>query len=109
MSVAVDISGDSTKEDVAATLQAAIAASALNDIITSVDNVDGTISLTHQDVGAIGNETITENVADVNHTVAGMASGVDAGVTALALADPTNNANSRIHFRAEFQQYSKFV
>jgi len=72
----VDVSGDTTAADVAATLAAAIDGSAL--ALTVTDNLDGTISLANTlAVGATGNVAITETVANGGFSVSGMSGGVD--------------------------------
>lgn len=43
------------------------------------DNGDGTITVAHKVAGAVGNVTITENVANAGFTVSGMSGGVNAG------------------------------
>lgn len=73
--VQVDVSLDTSAIEVAATLHAAINGVGAGLAITSVDNLDGTLTLTNDAVGTAGNETITETVADAGFTVTGMAGG----------------------------------
>lgn len=83
--VQVDVSGDTTAADVAATLKAAI--DATFPTLSVVDNLDGTLSLTHKVLGTVGNQAMTENVADGGFAVTGMSGG---SVEEFAVAD-TNN------------------
>lgn len=62
--VQVDVSGDTTAADVAATLHAAIVAN--QPALAAVDNADGTVSLPSGDRVL----TVTENVANAGFTVA---------------------------------------
>lgn len=79
---AVDISGSTTAADVGTVLYGVLAASGLADSVSFVDNLDGTISLTHKHAGNVFNTTITENVANAGHTVAGFTGGQDREFTA---------------------------
>lgn len=72
--IQVNISGATSAADVAATLKTAI--NTAQPSFSVVDNADGTLSLEHKMVGAIGNVTMTENVADAGHLVTGMSGGV---------------------------------
>ncbi len=75
-SIQVDISGDTSAADVADALATAMAGDAgFAQTFTAVDNLDGTISLTHTHPGDAMNVTITENVVNAGHTVAGMSGG----------------------------------
>jgi hypothetical protein len=71
--VAVDISGATTAAEVAAILRTAILAN--QPAFTVTDNLDGTLTLTHKWPGTGGNVTMTDNVVNVAHTVAGMSAG----------------------------------
>ncbi len=76
--IQVNISADTTAADVAARLVTAIVANC--PWLTVLDNVDGTIDLTHKRPGVAGNEVIiTDDVANAGHVVVSpMASGADA-------------------------------
>ncbi len=74
--VQVNISGATTASDVAVILKAAIDA---NQPLLTVVNTTGTLALTHKLAGTFANVTITENVANAGHTVAGMTGGVNPG------------------------------
>lgn len=82
--VEVDISGDTTAADVSATLWAAIDGSALD--ITAVDG-GGTITLTNNTDGTIGNVAIADTVGAAAWATSGMAAGVDAGPLTAAQAE----------------------
>jgi hypothetical protein len=73
--VQVDVSLDTSAIEVAATLHAAINGVGAGLAITSVDNLDGTLTLTNDAVGTVGNEPITDTVADAGFTVTGMTGG----------------------------------
>lgn len=73
----VDVSGATTAIEVAAILAASVY---LADA-TTVDNLDGTISLTAPGTGAAGNVTITDTVANVGFLVSGFTGGADGTVT----------------------------
>lgn len=81
--VQVNISGDTTAADCAATLATAIGAN--QPAITVTDNGDGTLSLAHNFPGTAGNKTITENVANAGFLVSGLSGG-----TNKAVADSTD-------------------
>lgn len=74
----VDVSTLTTDLEVADALTTAI-----NGVgaVDAVDNLDGTISLTHLTTGAAGNVTITETVADAGFLVSGFTGGADGSVT----------------------------
>ena len=72
--IQVNISGATTAADVATILKTAID---VNQPALSVVRTSGVLAVTHKMVGVIGNVTITENVANAAHTVAGMSGGVD--------------------------------
>ena len=74
--VRVDVSGDTTAADVAARLKTAIEAN--QPAITVVDPTDGTLTLTVDYEGVVGNVTITETVTHASFTVSGFAGGLDA-------------------------------
>ncbi len=74
--IAVNISGATTAANVAAILKTAIEASQGTLIVT--DAGSGVLTLAHKIAGVIGNVTITENVANAGHTVAGLTGGVGA-------------------------------
>lgn len=69
--------GASTAADVAAQFAAAIAAAL--PALTVTDNLNGTVTLTAKVAGAVGNVTITENVANAGFLVSGMSSGTANG------------------------------
>lgn len=73
--VLVDISGATTAAQCAAILDTAITANM--PLITVVDPVDGTLTLTHDQLGTAGNATITENVTNAGFLVSGMSGGVE--------------------------------
>ncbi len=72
--IQVNISGATTAADVATILKTAIDA---NQPSLSVVRTSGVLAVTHKLQGTVGNVTITENVANAAHTVAGMSGGVD--------------------------------
>jgi hypothetical protein len=75
--VQVNISSDTTAATVAARLKTAIEAN--QPALTVVDNLDGTLTVTHKLGGAIGNATMSENVANAAHTVSGLSGGYPGG------------------------------
>jgi len=87
----VDISGDTTEIQVAATLAAAIeTAYAAGDIyMRATDNGDGTIALENSLPGAQGNQTITENVAPGAFLVGSLTGGVNAAAPQIHLKTKT--------------------
>lgn len=80
--IAVDVSGDTTAAEVAATLRTAILAN--QPAFDVLDNGDGSLTLTHKWPGAGGNVTITEDVTHASFTVAGFTGGVGGPATATA-------------------------
>lgn len=72
--VQVDISGSTSATDVATVLSAAISA---NQPALTISQASGVLTLTHKLLGVVGNVTLTENVANAGHTVAGMSGGVN--------------------------------
>ncbi len=74
--IAVNISGATTAANVAAILKTAIEANQGTLVVT--DAGSGVLTLAHKIAGVIGNVTITENVANAGHTVAGLTGGVGA-------------------------------
>ncbi len=74
---AVNVSTATTAADVAAILNTAINGITTGLTVTSTDNLDGTLSLENDAVGAAGNVTITETVVNAGFIVAGMSGGVD--------------------------------
>ena len=89
----VDVSTLTTDLEVADAL-----ATAINGVgdVDAVDNLDGTISLTHLTTGAAGNVAITETVVNAGFVVAGMSGGADGTATvrlnASAAASATEGA-----------------
>lgn len=77
---AVDISGDTTAADVAATLKTAIDSTSIQ--MTVTDNADGTLTLTNENAGAHGTTQQVEAVADAAYTITDMTGGNDADVIA---------------------------
>lgn len=75
--VQVNVSAASTAADVAALLHAAINGVTTGLLVTSVDNLDGTLDLVADVAGAAGNVSITDTVANAGFSVTGMAGGVD--------------------------------
>lgn len=69
--------GASTAADVAATLRTAILAN--QPAISVVDNLDGTLSLTHKLAHTLTNVAITENVANAGFLVSGFTGGQGLG------------------------------
>ncbi len=71
--VQVNLNTDTTAAQVAARLRTAILANQPS--IAVVDNGNGTLELTHQWAGQGGNVTMSDTVANVNHTFTGMSNG----------------------------------
>lgn len=95
--IQVDVSGDTTAADVAATLAPLITANV--PALTVTDNMDGTITLTSKLQGTVGNVTITETVADAGFLVSGMSGGV-----ALAVEAAADTNNKTVFVAALFSQ-----
>jgi hypothetical protein len=84
--VEVDVSGDTTAQDVAVTLAAAINGS--SGVVDAGTPTAGLFTVTHQARSAVGNGgTITHTVADGGFSVSGFGSGADAGLTNIPLDD----------------------
>ena len=95
--VQVNIAGDTTAEDVRDTIVAAINGVGGTLAITAAPGAySNTLTLTNDSVGAAGNVTITDTVADAGFVVSGMSGGVTAGSTKTvlyltdSLTSPTN-------------------
>lgn len=74
--IQVNISGATSASDVAVILKAAIDA---NQPSITVAEATGVLTLTHKIAGTFANVTITENVTNAAHTVAGMTGGINPG------------------------------
>lgn len=80
--VQVDIAAAVTAEDVRDVIVSAVnGVGGTLDITAAPGAYDNTLTLTNDNVGASGNETITETVADAGFIVSGMSGGVTAGST----------------------------
>lgn len=73
----VNVSGATTAAEVAAILHTAINGVGAGLLITSTDNLDGTLDLEADVAGVAGNLAISDTVADTDFVVTGMAGGVD--------------------------------
>jgi len=74
--IEVDISGDTTSSEVATTVRTAINGVGASLLITASGS-GNVVTLTHDNFGTEGNKAVTENVTNVNFTVAGMSGGTD--------------------------------
>ncbi len=86
--IAVDISGATDAASCAAILKTAIEAN--QPLFTVVDAGAGVLELTHNIIGTVGNETITEAVTDAGFLVTGMSGGDFAYDAAPPLSDSDN-------------------
>lgn len=73
--VRVDVSGDTTADNVAARAKTAINAATTLDITAGTAETGGLLRLENDTPGVAGNQTITETVVDADFTVSGMAGG----------------------------------
>lgn len=88
--IQVNISTDTTKEDVAARLRTAILA---NQITLDVEDLDdGLLRVSNKIAGRIGDVTITENVATPEHGVSGMDDEEEPAEPITWYVDPTSDA-----------------
>lgn len=85
--VEIDISGDTSADDVASSIETAINGVAGILLITASASTN-TVSLTNDNGGAQGNQVITETVSDTGFIVAGMAGGTGATVLTSAITLP---------------------
>lgn len=92
--IEVDVSGDTTANDVAVTLASVINA---QPEFTAPAPGAAVVAVSQADPGTGGNGTITEGVADAGFLVSGFAGGTDVGVSGgvIGLKNSKNDANIR--------------
>ena len=96
--IEIDISGDTTADDVATTVRAAIQARGDLLRITPAAPVAGLLSLTALHKSASANVTITDTVADVTFTTTGMSGGASTPLTLLKVVGNASVTNNLVIF-----------